>query len=77
MLIATVEDVLRAIEKGRLAQTFQCNAQEMADAYIRMYRNGFISVRNAIAFSDEPLLTPRGAEFIRRAEAGWPAEEVG
>jgi hypothetical protein len=74
MLIATVEDVLRVneteVDWAAIARKLGCNVDETYDAVIRLYRHGFIN-------HGLTNITPDGHEFIRRAEAGWPAEEVG
>jgi hypothetical protein len=71
MLIATVEDVLRAINlRMTLSFAFSCNLADGILAKRRLEEAGLINDR-------WDAITPRGHEFIRRAEAGWPAEEMG
>jgi hypothetical protein len=70
MLIATVEDVLRVcVSRDGIVPTFRCNTE---DSFAALF-----SLQKAKLLDDDFNITPSGAEFIRRAEAGWPSEEVG
>jgi hypothetical protein len=74
MLIATVEDVLRAVRDDYyIRDVFECDGPDAVAAKLRLKRAGLLKQLRGCGH----VLTPRGAEFIRRAEAGWPAEEVG
>lgn len=73
MLVATVEDVLRVNETEvdwvAISKKLRCDVDDAYDAVIRLYRHGFIN-------HGLTNITPRGHDYIARAQLGWPAEVV-
>lgn len=71
MLIATVEDVLLAWEKdsdfSKLARRFECTWTQARDVVNILWRAGFVG-------DEITTITPRGHDYIRRAQLGWPAQ---
>jgi hypothetical protein len=72
-LIATVEDVLRvnaeAVTYWDAAKSLGCNRDILMDAVNSLHKRGLVDHTGC-------TLTPRGHDYIARAQLGWPVEEV-